>query len=361
MVEKMCCSMEEEKDLHIDKTKPCPKMIPLKCTHGMNGERDKDGVPKRPCKCCGFGNRLGNLFEVLKSNENVKQKPVTVMVWDDARRQGQSNGKDNTQRELTSKIMTVAELLDHFQQLLSKCIPLIQEIRWIKHLQDTDFSKMSPDTIIIFTDFAALMALRARQAKNSSVDAHAIIANFVVLWNKREIVARGKKKDKNGNEVEFTEPVTISNVDVVHFFAETFEKGKKNDHQMHNVCLDEIIRKYRARLRKAGVELRHVIIWTDNAPHQYRCRQTFIQIASIELRHPGITVTHRLAVVDNFKGIHDAVGKDPSRTVKELENIDIRSPTAFMVFVNCIQHLETFETKWKKMEKERDIRIRLKG
>ena len=65
------------------------------------------------------------------------------------------------------------------------------------------------------------MALRARQAKNSSVDAHAIIANFVILWNKRVVTAKGKKKDKDGKEVEIPEKVTISNVDVVHFFAET--------------------------------------------------------------------------------------------------------------------------------------------
>mmetsp|Transcript_4214 Transcript_4214/g.5918 ORF Transcript_4214/g.5918 Transcript_4214/m.5918 type:complete len:611 (-) Transcript_4214:334-2166(-) len=130
---------------------------------------------------------------------------------------------------------------------------------------------------------------------------------------------------------------------------------------MHNTCLDEIIRIFRARLGELGVELKHVIIWTDNAPHQYRCRQTFIQVASIQLRHPGITVTHRLAVVDNFKGIHDAVGKDPSRIVRELEKMDIRSPTAFMVFVNCIQHLETYETKWDELERENDIGIQLKG
>jgi len=55
------------------------------------------------------------------------------------------------------------------------------------------------------------------------------------------------------------------------------------------------------------------------------------------------------------------VGKDPSRTVKELENIGIRSPNAFMVFVNCIQHLETFETKWNEMEKAQNLRLKGKG
>ena len=47
--------------------------------------------------------------------------------------------------------------------------------------------------------------------------------------------------------------------------------------------------------------------------------------------------------------------------MKELENENTRSPTAFFAFVNCIQHLETFETKWKRMEEEENIRIKEKG
>lgn len=345
--------------MHIDKDKDCPEMIPFECTHGRKGDK------RRRCKCCGVEKRLGRVLKLLSEDENVGSNVVTVMVWEKARRQGKGkNGKDNTQQELTSKPMTVAQLIAHFKGLLGICIPHIQEIRWIKHLQDTDFSKMSLDTILIFSDFAALMvmALRALQTKNSSVDAHAVLANFVVLSVKRVVTVVGKKKNELGEEEDVEEEVTISNVDVIHFFAETFEKGKKNDHCMHNTCLDEIIRKYRVKLKqKYGIDLKYVIIWTDNAPHQYRCRQTFIQIASIRLRHPGIQITHRLAVVDNFKGIHDVVGKDPNRTVRELETVGIRSPTAFMVFVNCIQHLEKFETKWDVMEKARDRRLILKG
>ena len=82
---------------------------------------------------------------------------------------------------------------------------------------------------------------------------------------------------------------------------------------MHNVSLDALIDFYKIKFRQEfGVELRKVIVWTDNAPHQYRCRQNFIKVASCPERHPGIVIVHRLAVVDNFKGIHDAVGKDPA-------------------------------------------------
>jgi hypothetical protein len=61
-----------------------------------------------------------------------------------------------------------------------------------------------------------------------------------------------------------------------------------------------------------GHLLECIIIWTDNAPNQYRCRQNFAQISSISENFPGIKIIHRLAVVDNLKENHDAVGKDPA-------------------------------------------------
>eukprot|EP00986_Skeletonema_menzelii_P017430 scaffold19452_cov150-Skeletonema_menzelii.AAC.1 len=372
MVELVCCRKEEQPDLHIDKSTECPQMIPFRCTHGKNtkvtlrvGNKryKRECVANTACECCGIGKRLGNILEMLEEVDDlVANKEIEVSVWCEARRQGKTKkGKNNTQRELQTKIMTVVELIDHFEELLEICIPHIQEIRWIKLLQDIDFTKMPPDTIIIFTDFAAVMALRAREAKNSSVDAHAICCNQVVLWNKRVVKVSGKRKGEDGEEVDIEEEITISNCDYIHFFAETFEPGKKNDHSMHNTGLDDTIETYRAKLRELGIELKRVIIWTDNAPHQYRCRQTFIQVASVELRHPGIEVVHCLAIVDNFKGIHDAIGKEPSRLVKDLEKIGIRSPNALAVFVNCILHLETTETEWDRCEAAGSIKLKKKG
>lgn len=95
---------------------------------------------------------------------------------------------------------------------------------------------------------------------------------------------------------------------------------------------------FRTRL---GTELRHIIIWTDNAPTQYRCRQNFLKIGSIEERHPGVTIVHRLAVVENFKGYHDSVGKDPAQLVRALELVGIRSPNAYSVFENVWFVVET--------------------
>ena len=69
--------------------------------------------------------------------------------------------------------------------------------------------------------------------------------NFIVVSNRRVATVKEKKKDENGNETGKTveEQVHIATVDVHHFFAATLKKGKKNDHAMHIVCLDAIIKK----------------------------------------------------------------------------------------------------------------------
>eukprot|EP00956_Cyclotella_meneghiniana_P016615 scaffold26325_cov20-Cyclotella_meneghiniana.AAC.1 len=194
--------------------------------------------------------------------------------------------------------MTVEDLICLFKDQIEVCIPHIQEIRWISHFRKTKFAVLPPTSIMIFTDFAALMCLRAFEAKNSSVDAHAICATFVVMYNRRFVTLK-----KKIGECETVFQHELFNVDVHHFFAETLEKGKKNDHAMHNTCLKAIIPHYQQILRDLhNVELNHVIICTDNCPNQYRCRQTFLPIAAAALHFPGITIEHILAVKDNFKG-----------------------------------------------------------
>jgi len=357
MVEAVCCPRVEQPLLHIDKSKPCPKLIPLKCTHGVDGDSN------RQCPCCGIEKKLPILHALKESC--VAQEKVEVMEWGDSIRQGSKKGKQNTQRELQANEMTVAELVDKFIKSLTINIPHHQEICWIRLIQLTDFDRLPPDTLLIFTDFAASMCLRAFQTKNSSVDGHAVNDNFVCIYNRRKV--KVKEKDDEGNILDDEEKeITVFTCDVHHFFAETISSGKKNDHQMHNVALDAIIQHYKELFAESDFadELRHVIYWSDNAPGQYRCRQNFIKIASVCQRHgSGIKLTHRLAVEANFKGWHDAVGKDPAMKIRQLELEGVRSPTALKVFENCKTHLEkTHDTsKWRKMEEDGDARLEQKG
>ena len=288
-------------------------------------------------------------------------KIVSVSVWRNSPRQGVKNGNQNSQRELHPEDMAVEDLICRIKAPLELCIPHYNEICWIRILQSTDFSRLPPGTMLIFTDFASSMALRAFQTLNSSIDGHAVNDNFVCIYNQRKVKVKEKKK-VNGIEVETEEELVIYDVDVLHFFAETMSKGKKNDHAMHNVALNAIITQYTDN-GKMSAPLRHVIVWSDNAPTQYRCRQNFIQVASVKKRHPNVEITHRFAVPHNFKGVHDSFGKDPAYKIKKLELEGTQSSTGLMVFENCKKYLEKTceETKWKKFEEAGDAQLKRKG
>ena len=38
LLDQVCCEKVPQPELHVDKTKSCPKLIPLRCTHGKNGK-----------------------------------------------------------------------------------------------------------------------------------------------------------------------------------------------------------------------------------------------------------------------------------------------------------------------------------
>ena len=136
----------------------------------------------------------------------------------------------------------------------------------MSHRPDTDFACLKEGTLLIFTDFAAVMCLRAFQAKNSSVDSHVINDNFVCIYNRQKVDIKGGSK--NDVEVEIDDRIQIFTVDVHHFFAEKIYTGKKNDHAMHDVSMNAIINYYwKIVLQDLGTELKHVIVWTNNVPH----------------------------------------------------------------------------------------------
>lgn len=344
MMEEVLCQKEEQPDLHIDESKPCPMMHPFKCTHGSGNNK---------CSSCGVDNKIGGILGALSSSEEAHEK-VEVNEWVDAERSG---GK--TQKELQSVELTIKELSVHFEKQLKKCIPHYQEILWMDHLMDTDLSQLPEDGAVMFTDFASTMDLRASQAVNSSIDGHAINCTVVILYNRRTVDVKEKKME-NDIEIETTTGVQIFTVDVIHAFAPTISKGKKNDHQCHNTVFDDVIRTYKQKFESEGRTLRHITVWTDNAPNQYRCRQNFIKTASIAERHPDIQITHRLAVVSNFKGVWDAYGKAAKYIVRLLELEGVRSATAFAVFKNCVEHLEK-STGWAEYERTGDEKLKGKG
>jgi hypothetical protein len=112
------------------KKKPCPKLVPLTCAHG-----DGSG------SCCGVEKRLAILKELSKLSTDDESDKVEVKCWKDVACSGtDKNGNQNTQCELTTEVWTIKKLVDEFVKQMEICIPHYQEIRWIRHIQNTDFS-----------------------------------------------------------------------------------------------------------------------------------------------------------------------------------------------------------------------------
>jgi len=90
--------------------------------------------------------------------------------------------------------------------------------------------------------------------------------NFVCVSNRRISTVEETKKVM-GETILVRDHVEVFDVDVHHYFEETYSKGKKTDHTMHNVCLDKTIDFYRDAFQsRNNTELEQVIVWTDNAP-----------------------------------------------------------------------------------------------
>ena len=175
-----------------------------------------------PCPFCSPDKRL-EILEVMK--KQFGEEEVKVMVWMDARWQGQKKeGMYNTQRKLRPELMTINVLLKTFQQLLAVCTTHCQEIRWIRLLIDLYFVQLKPNTLLVFTDFVAVMVLRAFQTKIVSVDGHAVNDNVVCVSNRHVSTVEDTKKVK-GKSVFVRDDLEIFDVDGYHYFEETYSKS----------------------------------------------------------------------------------------------------------------------------------------
>jgi len=335
LVEACCCPRREVIEFKIDDSHPLPRLIPFACGNGS-------------CSNCGLEKRYGDIFQLLESSEI----PLKVHVWEAATRQGiKASGKQNMQLELTEKEMKLCEMAKLFQKRIKECIPHIIKIEWINAVRSFDIKNVGPSNIVIMTDFAATLDLKAIEKVNSSVDAHAFLVNYIVISNRRD--ATVQFRSRNGEE-NF-KSVSINDCDVLQYFGSTMSKGKKNDYVTHNACLKEIIKRYIKEFEERGQKLSFVILWTDNCPNQYKCKENFVGILKIEELF-GILVAHCFAIKDNFKGVWDGAGKVVKNYLWRLEQQNTRSATAFECFKNTKNEEFEFDDRetWRKHELAKD-------
>ena len=95
--------------------------------------------------------------------------------------------EQNTQIELTESSDPLRTVVDRFEKQLELCRKHYNAMQWLRLARQTDIRTFTADELLIFTDFASTVDLKAACTDNSSQDAHAVLAIFVVLMNRRDI------------------------------------------------------------------------------------------------------------------------------------------------------------------------------
>ena len=342
-----CCEAISEPTLRRSSNEgKIPRIISWKCTH-----QNDDGTPQ--CLECGIQKKLKLSECDCLTSCSI---PIKVMEWKLAPRAGKNKkGEQNTQIELSESSLPIKEVVNRLATQLTIARTHFSHGNWLNMTRRLDTNTFSTSELLVFTDFSATMDLHAAKADNSSVNNHAVLAIYVVLYSPRDVNVKldnGEVQTKRVNEC-----------DVWYFFGESMSKGKKNDHVFHNACLKEIVRYYKRRFkREKKGPIRRVLIWTDNCACQYKCNQNFFQIACFAHEVDGIQITHRFAQKYMFKGVWDAAGKVIKATIRDLELEKVRFPNGFACYEKLRAHLSKIKTKkpWNEFEKNGNPKLLLR-
>ena len=287
------------------------------------------------CKECGIENvlQLGTC-----PTWNNCEKFVKEMCWREAARQG-----DKTQNELTEVTMTVPELLNEFKSDLETGRKHLVESKWSNWMRKIHVCESDEYTMIILTDFSAIANLKASKTDNSSVDNHAVLAVYYVVYDFRDAQYLDENKEKKIKK--------ISTCDVWNWWTGgSSDQGKTNNHVTHNNCLSYILKYY----KDIGKVISRVILWTDNCGGQYKCRQSILNMLKHAILYPNTFAMHLFASLYSFKGPWDSAGKLAKETVMKMELRGTRCPTAKEAYLTCLDRISSeFKiSKWHKMEQE---------
>ena len=231
--------------------------------------------------------------------------------------------------------------------------------RWSGNARRTTAHTFTPSQLPVFTDFAAQQECRGQDRATCGTSAHVNKCIFVVLSNPREVTVKenGTRRQKR-----------IHDCDVWTFFLPASGKYKENDYLAHHVCLNYIVSFYQSKMKKKGVDLTHVLLFTDGCPGQYACRQNYQAVARfpagpgndsspVKCSIKGIQLTHVIAETGDFKGVWDGGGKDSTHFIHRLERqgeirdvssgemVPFSARTPFKVFDSCRSLMEAITPK----------------
>ena len=268
---------------------------------------------------------------------------IPVQVWEEAKRTG-----DQTQLEILDKVLPVCDIMDQLKIDLKIYMQHYVDIQLYRRMKDLDVHKQDPSTLLVFTDFAAMIDYRANKTLCGHQDHHGVLQIFYVLSNPRNI-----KLIQDDGE---TAVKKIRDCEVFYVFGGTEDRGKKHDWVFHNAALDYIVEKKMREVSDKAM-IKSVRIYTDNCGAQYKCRQNFYNLSKLPEKNDRVVIAeHLFAPIYGFKGPWDAAGKVAKYLVKNMEKKEIeRIPDAFKHYQVMVSYLKQIDTiDWEQLEFDGD-------
>lgn len=182
--------------------------------------------------------------------------------------------------------------------------------RWLDFVRECDRTFLKRGQLYMQTDFAAQIELGGQHTPCAGHSNRCNLSCWAVVYN------------CNGEVV----------CDHVRVVSPATGKQKDQDWFMHSHIFREIMKYYKSLLE---YEIEDVIVWTDGAQNQYKCRQNFYSVAT---QFEDFKVTHRFAATSQFKGVHDKIGQVAKRVVQLAEKASLehaRCTTAWEWYCCC--------------------------
>ena len=181
-----------------------------------------------------------------------------------------------TKRELKTVSATGPELLRALSGSLEKYLKHHWEYKWLHNSHMTDINNCNKHTLIMQTDFSAVVEMKSQDTLNSAHSNYCQLSCWAVMHSP-EILEHGGvcKKYLSCDHIRAVTPATTGD-------------SKDGDWFCHAMMLTYLLYFYQRTLNH---EIRRVILWTDGSPSQYKCRQTFaFEAVILRLLFPNIEV-----------------------------------------------------------------------
>lgn len=264
--------------------------------------KQKDGVPAVKGKifrkdCCFDKCRKCEAF-MLNGEASIFNCPTLfsdkLYKWRQYETHTLDNGSELT--ELRDKTGYLPTFLTSFHGQLSKYKQHYYQYKWLNLCREMDVKDLGENELYIQTDYSAQPVLDPQDKLNSQGHGVCVLSCWIVLHSPKLLYYENEK----GERISYT----YYECDHIRVVTPSTGKQKDQDWYLHCKIFELLIDHY----RQVMPGLKKIIVWTDGAPNQYKCRHNFYWVAGAMARY-GIEIIHRFGATAQFKGVHDKIGQ----------------------------------------------------